>query len=355
MNVLLFIAGTLLVLLVARDVFTAILVPGRTQRRFRFIPYYFHATWYVWSAAARRVRDEAARESCFAIYAPLAMLVLLGLWALGLMVGFSLIQVAFTPGPWPRAFFESIFASGARMFTAGVGEWARYATASKVLVVLVSATGLGFFTIVITYLPVLYQLFSRREAHVIMLDERAGSPVSAAALIQNHARRRAIGRLDELLEDWEKWSAELLESHVSYPMLSYYRSQHSDQSWLTAVAVIMDVCAMRMAGAGGIDQFQAEATLSMCLRAMRSISETLRIEPLSTYDNRLPLERCSVLADKLREWDLPDGGRDFWPRLSQVRESYEPTLAAMAAYFLIGLPEWIPAAMIEAPLEAVRS
>ena len=202
------------------------------------------------------------------------------------------------------------------MFTAGVGDWAKDKPASKVLVVVVSATGLGFFTMVITYLPVLYQLFSRRETHVILLDERAGSPVTSMSLIQNHARRNAIDRLDELLEEWEKWSAELLESHVSYPMLSYYRSQHSDESWLAAMAVIMDTCALRLAGAVGIDEFQAESTLSMCVNALHSIAGILCIKPLATYPDRLTKDRFYALTDKLRDCRLPAGDGQTWSRLS---------------------------------------
>jgi len=221
-------------------------------------------------------------------------------------------------------------------------------------VVVVSATGLGFFTMVITYLPVLYQLFSRRETHVILIDERAGSPVSAIALIQNHARRNAMSRLDKLLQDWEQWSAELLESHVSYPMLSYYRSQHSDETWLTAMAVVMDTCALRLAGALPLDEFQAEATLSISVKALRSISDTLQVQPLARYHDRLPHERFLALTDRLRESRLPAGDGDVWSRLSKLRDRYEPMLAALGDYFIIPLPEWMPKAAIETPLEAVR-
>jgi len=353
-NTVVCIAGVVLVLLVFHDVFHGILVPGRTKRRLRFIPYYFQGSWAVWSFFIRRIHTEDLRERLLTVYGPLAMIGLLLLWAVGLMVGFGLLQAGLTPGPWPTVFVEGMLAAGSRMFTVGVGDWARYAMASKILAVVVSGTGLGFFTMVITYMPVLYQLFSRRETHVILLDERAGSPVTAASLIQNHARRNAIGKLDDLIEDWEKWSAELLESHVSYPMLSYYRSQHSNQCWLTAMAVVMDVCALRLAGAGATDEFQAEATFSMCLSALRSIAEILRIEPLDRYDDRLPGDRLHGLRDKLREWRQPDGGRDLEARLGRIRETYDPLIAAMADYLLVRLPDWIPAEMIQAPLEAAR-
>jgi hypothetical protein len=354
MNAAACIAGILIVLLVLRDIFDGILVAGRVHRRLRFIPYYFHWSWGLWAAVGRRIRNDDSREKMLMIFGPLAMIGLLALWALGLMMGFALLQAGLTPGHWPRVFLESMYSTGARMFTAGVGDWAKDKPASKVLVVVVSATGLGFFTMVITYLPVLYQLFSRRETHVILLDERAGSPVTSMSLIQNHARRNAIDRLDELLEEWEKWSAELLESHVSYPMLSYYRSQHSDESWLAAMAVIMDTCALRLAGAVGIDEFQAESTLSMCVNALHSIAGILCIKPLATYPDRLTKDRFYALTDKLRDCRLPAGDGQTWSRLSRVRDTYEPLLAAMADYFIIPLPEWIPSAKIEAPLEAAQ-
>jgi hypothetical protein len=146
-----------------------------------------------------------------------------------------------------------------------------------------------------------------------------------------------------------------MESHISYPMLSYYRSSHTDQSWLAAITVVMDTCALRLAGASGIDRFQAEVTFSICLRALRGIGEILRLEPHRPRDPRLTEEQWHVLRDKLRQWELPDGRRDLWPRLSRTRDDYEPLLAAFADYLLMGLPEWIPASMIQTPLEAARS
>ena len=187
MNAVIVIAGALLVLLVCWDVFTGILVPGRSKRGIRFIPRYFHSTWAVWSALGRRINAEERRERFLGFYGPLAMVVLIGLWAIGLILGFGLIQAGLTPGPWPMVLGESMYSAGSRMFTVAAGDWARQAAATKALVVVGAGMGLGFFTVVITYLPVLYQLFSRREAHVILLDERAGKPVTAASLIQNHA------------------------------------------------------------------------------------------------------------------------------------------------------------------------
>jgi hypothetical protein len=104
--------------------------------------------------------------------------------------------------------------------------------------------------VVIGYLPMLYQLFSRREAHVIQLDARTGSPATATTMLTRHAEGGGLNKLEDLLREWEIWCSDLLESHLSYPMLVYYRSQHDNQSWLAALVAVMDSCAL-IPGRGG--------------------------------------------------------------------------------------------------------
>jgi hypothetical protein len=348
------IAGLVLVVLIIRDVFNALMVPGRVRRPLRFVPVYFQVTWTLWAAAGRRIESEEDRERLLSVYGPLAMLCLLALWAGGLLLGFGLLQFGLARGSGFTDFVDYLYTSGVRIFTLSAEESAKSTPLSKALTIIEAGTGLGFITMVITYLPVLYQLFSRRETHVILLDERAGAPVSTASLICNHARRNAMDRLDALLAAWEQWSAELLESHVSYPMLSYYRSQHSDQSWLSAMAVVMDTCALRMAGAGGFDEFQAERTLAMCTSALRNISEILQIQPLERYTDRLSRTAFRELIEQLRRNELSVGGGDVWERLAQARSGFDPLLAAMARYFVLDLPAWVAPPPMEGALDPAR-
>jgi hypothetical protein len=348
-HILAWIAGLVLAVFILRDVFNALMVPGRMRRPLRFVPVYFQATWGMWAALGRRIRNEEDRERLLSVYGPFAMLCLLALWAVGLLVAFGLLQFGVAQGAGATSFLDYFYTSGVRIFTLSAEEAANSPPLSKALVIIEAGTGLGFITMVITYLPVLYQLFSRRETHVILLDERAGAPVSASSLICNHARRNAMNRLNTLLAAWEQWSAELLESHVSYPMLSYYRSQHSDQSWLAAMAVVMDTCALRMAGAGGFDEFQSERTLAMCTSALRNINGILQIRPLERYNDRLSQSAFHTLTEQLRRSGLPEGEGDVWGRLSRVRNAYEPLLSAMADYFVINLPAWVPTVGIEDP------
>jgi hypothetical protein len=355
MRTLAWAVGLVLALFILRDVFNALMVPGRMRRPLRFVPVYFKSTWGLWAAVGRRIKDEEDRERLLSVYGPFAMLCLLAIWAGGLLLAFGLLQFGVSKGSETARVLDYLYTSGVRIFTLATEESTNAAPVSKVLVIIEAGTGLGFITMVITYLPVLYQLFSRRETHVILLDERAGSPVSTSSLICNHARRNAMDRFDALLAAWEQWSAELLESHVSYPMLSYYRSQHSEHSWLAATAVVMDTCALRLAGAGGFDEFQAERTLTMSTSAVRNIAHVLQIAPLQQYNDRLSPGAFEVLTEQLRQSGLPTGEGDVWGRLSDVRTGYEPLLAAMANYFVIELPAWVPPKTIERSLNSVRS
>jgi hypothetical protein len=129
------------------------------------------------------------------------------------------------------------------------------------------------------YLPVLYQSFSRREANISLLDARAGSPSSAAELLRRHI---AAGNLDDvrpLLHEWERWSAELLESHLSYPVLCYYRSLHDNQSWLAALTTVLDTCALVMVGVDGTSEWQARLTFAMARHAVVDIAQIFRTAP----------------------------------------------------------------------------
>jgi Sigma-54 interaction domain len=123
--------------------------------------------------------------------------------------------------------------------------------------------GFGFLAGVIGYLPVLYQAFSRREVIISLLDARAGSPPSATELVRRHSQAQGLDALRQLLQDWEIWTAELLESHLSYPVLAYYRSQHSHQSWLAALTTMLDSSALVLAAVPGACQHQAQLTFAM--------------------------------------------------------------------------------------------
>jgi hypothetical protein len=157
---------------------------------------------------------------------------LFGTWAAGLIVAFGLIQYAVAPSD--RSVFDSFYLSGTTFTTLGYGDVNPSGTAGRLLSIAEALVGFGFLAVVIGFLPVFYQAFSRRELTIALLDARAGSPPSAGEMILRLPPRQGEA-LDRFLHTAEDWSAGLLESHLSYPVLSYYRSQHDNQSWLAAL------------------------------------------------------------------------------------------------------------------------
>ncbi len=337
--------GLLVLLVVLQDAFEVMLLPRRVQRRLRFVRLYFRQTWRLFAAFARNLPEGARREGLLSVYGPLAMVLLFGIWSLGLILAFGLLEWALHVGTdKPLALLDAIYLSGVTFFTLGYGDLVPHTALARALAVGEAGIGLGFIAVVISYLPVLYQLFARREAHVILLDGRAGSPPTAGGMILRHASGGSLAQLDAVLGEWERWGAELLESQLSYPMLAFYRSQHDNQSWIAALACIMDTCALVLVGIEVLPPLQARMTFTMARQVLVQMAEAfaMRPEPYSGGE-RLDavgygaLEQVLVAGDV--GWSVGDDSRET---LAALRGTYEPLLAGLAAFLLVPLPGWLP-------------
>ena len=156
--------------------------------------------------------------------------------------------------------------------------WCRTSLAARALIICESGMGLGLVALVIGYVPVLYQAFSRREVSVALLDARAGSPPTSTELLRRHAFEGGQEALTVLLAEWERWSAEILESHISYPLLCYYRSQHDNQSWLSALVAMLDSCALLISIMEGASARQAQLTFAMARHALIDLGHVFHLE-----------------------------------------------------------------------------
>ena len=334
----------LLLAVVLQDAFEVMLLPRRVSRRLRLMNLYFQAAWAAWTRLALLLPAGERRENMLAHFGALSMLALFALWALGLIIGFGTIDWASEPGGDASPWAEQVYMSGVTFFTLGFGDVVPHSGAARVTTVLEAGTGIGFIAIVIGYLPVLYQLYSRREAHVIQLDARAGSPPTATAMLCRHAQADGLGKLDELLREWEVWGSELLESHLSYPMLAYYRSQHDNQSWLAALAAIMDCCVLILVGVKDLPPLQARMTFSMARQVLVEMARSFHVPPSRhDGDGRLPATDYARMTVEFEAAGLAwEGGTDAEPTLLGLRATYEPLLQGLASHLLLTLPGWLP-------------
>ena len=233
MHGLVFAAGVALIGWVLWDAFETILLPRRVPARARVSRLVLGRLWALWSAIARAIPHRPRRENFLSFYALLSILSLLIVWAGGLEVGFALLHWAHgsrLAGEGSVAGFATdLYMSGTTFFTLGLGDVRPLSTGARLITVTEAGTGFGFLALVLAYLPVLYQAFSKRETRITMLDEWAGSPPTAAVLLRRCSEARDPNVLSSLLKDWEITSAEILESHLSYPILCFFRSQHDNQ------------------------------------------------------------------------------------------------------------------------------
>jgi voltage-gated potassium channel Kch len=340
-----FIVGLALIALTLQDAFEVVLLPRRVPGRIRFTSLFFRGGWTMWRAAASLTPSGPARERFLSIFGPLAMLALFCAWAAALIIGFGLIQWGGGHASEPAASLASrLYLSGATFFTLGYGDVTPRTDLDRLAAVVEAGVGFGLIALVIGYLPVLYQLFSRREAHVLQLDARAGSPPTAAILLRRHVEAGAVDRLDELLRAWEVWGAELLESHLSYPMLAYYRSQHDDQSWLAALAAVLDACVLVLAGVETGSPLQARMTFAILRQVVVEMARSLRVSGARTGAG-VALEETDYLA--LRALLEASGlawrsEHDVYDTLAAMRATYAPLTQGLADYLMIPLPGLMP-------------
>jgi Ion channel len=340
-------AGLALIAVMLVDAFETVLLPRRVTHGYRLIRLFYQDSWHIWRQLARLFTSPRLRESFLSFFGPLSVLVVFGAWAFGLVVGFALLHwslhTPLTATVAGQSAFSYGYFSGDTFFTLGYGDLTPLSPLGKVLAILEAGLGFGFLALIISYHPVLTQAFSRRETTISLLDARGGSPPTASQIL---LRARQSGREDAInsfLIEWEHWSAELLESCLSFPMLAYYRSQHDNQSWLAALTAILDTCALEICGSSCAGRYQARLTFAIARHAAVDLSLVFRIDPLAPEPNRLTEAHFEQLKESFKSEGMtfPDGPATV-AQLAELRAMYEPFVNGLAQHFLFKLPGFFP-------------
>ena len=344
-----FLAGVALFLIVAWDAFEAIILPRRVTRKIRLARFYYLFTWKTWKFYARLMPTRKSRETFLGFFGPISLLFLVGVWAIGLVIAFGMMQYgagsAVNVSGTNPSLFTDLYLSGTTFFTLGLGDVVPRSGLARLLVVAEAGFGFGFLAAVIGYLPFIYGAFGKREANIVLLDARAGTPPTAGELLRRHSYPTGHEALHELLNEWERWCAELLESHLSYPVLAYFRSQHDNQSWIGSLTAVLDTCSLVIAGIEGNCAKQAELTFAIARHAVVDLCQVFGAPPRLPESDRLPQETLEKLRSKLAKHGMallatPEAEQ----KLLELRRMYEPYVHALALHLSQTLPSWIPAA-----------
>jgi hypothetical protein len=339
------IIGVAIVFIVLLEAFETIILPRRVTRYFRLTRFYYINTWRPWCFMARMMKGAKRRETFLSYFGPLSLLGLFVVWAASLIVAFGLIYHSTSTADSTHPTLDtSIYLSGTTFFTLGLGDVTPHTATERVCAVVESGLGFGFLALVLSYLPVIYQAFSRREVNIVLLDARAGSPPTAGELLRRHADTLGRQALQTLLHDWERWSAELLESHVSYPVVAYFRSQHSNESWLAALTAILDASALLITTQNDACSRQARLTFAMCRHTVVDLAQVFKAAPRVSGHDRLPAAELQRLRTSLAaagmDLNVTAEGDE---KLTKLRSMYEPYVFTLGAYLFMEIPPFLVA------------
>jgi hypothetical protein len=349
-SILAAIFGVVIISVVLLDAFETVVLPRRVTRHFRLTAWFYRRTWIPWRNIAGRIQTFSRQQSFLGYFGPLSLIMLLAFWAATLIIGFALLQYGIGGHEQlnrePLTFGRIIYHSGQTFFTLGYGDILPTSSLARALSVIEAGMGFAFLGVVIGYLPVVYASFSRREIQISMLDARAGSPPTATELLvrlagssENPAIDQTV--LDEVLRDWERWSAELLESHISYPVLSFFRSQHSNESWLGALQTMLDVTSLLLTGIEGIHPGQARLTFAMARHAAVDLAQVVNARYDPAAAERLTDEGFIALRETLAAAGLKlRTGDEARQKLTKLRSMYEPYVHSTARNLMVALPPW---------------
>jgi hypothetical protein len=240
------IAGITLVSIVLFDVFESVILPRRTGSLFRLAPHLLIFLWPIWRRIGLRMQPAWRREDFLGTFAPFTIVLLLVVWFTALIIGFGLILHALHDQLEPRVvdYETAFYLAGTSLLTIGFGDIVATAAPARIAVLLAGAAGLTIVALVIALAFNLYASFARREVLVLVLDSRAGVPPSGVMLLETYGRHRIIDELAATFGQFELWTAEMLDSHLAYPILPFFRSSHDGQSWVGALGAVLDAATL---------------------------------------------------------------------------------------------------------------
>ncbi|MCW2967410.1 MAG: Ion transport 2 domain protein [Solirubrobacteraceae bacterium] len=341
MRVVAGLAGLGLIGLMLSEFFVTFLLPRRVKRDPRIARGIYGLLWRPWRRLGRRMGGSGG-DTLLGFFGPMGMLALMSVLAIGLVAGFALLHWAFRSDLVANGvthftddvyYSAGAFISASESLRAGDG-WA------KALTILEAGSGLAVLFIVIGYLPALYQAFSSREVAVSQLDARAGSPPDAALFLARSVRHGGWNSLDAFLLRWETWSAELMETHLAYPILCWFRSQHVNQNWLAAMTCVMDASAFTIAAAPDGEGEAARLTFAIGRHAMADLSYTVHAKPRKDNPERLDAATLAEVVREVRDEGVEVADEGLQERLAELQAMYEPYAYALAHHLELQLPVW---------------
>lgn len=340
MEIVAFVLGVFLLALTLWDIFETVVVPRPTPGWFRIGRYIVRGSWRL-LRAARNGRSGGSWDRVLGLFAPAATVALLAAWLLGLVVGYGLVFYGLRDElrPIPPDLGSSVYFAATSVLTLGYGDIVAAGGAARFMAGTAAVSGLGAVALVVTFLFSLYGSYQRREVQVVILQAAAGAPPSAVALLESYAQLKLVDQFPQLFRDWERWAVEVLDSHVAYPLLGFFRSSHDDLSWISAVGTVLDASSLVLTTIVGIPRGDAKLFKRIGTHMVEDIHNLGFRTGTPTTVVRADFDAA---CDRLEEVGYTLEPRDAaWPAFEAARATYAPRLEAMARYWATPATSWL--------------
>ena len=340
MDAVFFALGLFLIILAFWDLFETVIVPRPTPGWFRIARYVVRGSWRVLRAVLPG-RSGATRDRILGLFAPAMVIALLVSWLTTLIVGYGLILYALRDElrPVPPDLGTTIYFAATSLLTLGFGDIVADGGLARLFVATAAVAGLGAVALVVTFLFSLYGSYQRREVEVVVLQASAGAPPSAVALLENYAQLDLTSRLPDLFLVWQRWAAEVLDSHVAYPLLGFFRSSHDNLSWISALGSVLDAASLVLTTIDGVPRGEAKVFKRVGTHLVEDIYN------LGFRDGApagLDRESFDLVCDRLEEAGYHLAPRDAaWPAFEASRATYAARLESMAGYWATPATSWL--------------
>ena len=335
------VAGIGIVLAILYDIFSSVIVPRAVSRLFRLSAYLVRVGWLAWRAVGFRM-DPDRRENWLGTFGPLSIVMLLFVWLAGANSGYALIFYALREHihPMLSSYHEAFYFAGSSMLTIGYGDFVPTDLPARYTALFAASTGLSVFALIVSFLFSIFSWFQQREVFVVMMGARAGSPASGVMLLETAAKSDVMGDLAQTFREGERWAASVLESHLAYPILAFFRSSHDDESWIGTLGALLDAATLIMIASDHPLEGRARMMQQIGVHLVRDLSRYFRLEHgegagLHRSEFAQACAQLSAAGMHLRDDD------ESWEQFAKFRTDYAGPLNTLAGFWSIPPARWI--------------
>ncbi|MHB8588775.1 MAG: ion channel [Candidatus Dormibacteraceae bacterium] len=336
------VVGVILIVTVFYDLFQTVVLPRPAVRKVQLARAIVRPMWRIWRWVSQRTSRVERSETRLAAFAPIALLSLFLEWAAALVLGYGLLidGLAGDFHPSPQDLSTSIYISATTLVPLSYGDFVPEGGLARAVIIAESATGVALAALVITLLFSLYESFRAREELVVSLDALAGAPPSGVHILETSAEHGMRAELKETFDEWRRWSAMVLESHLAYPLLVYFRSSHDNEAWINSFGAVMDAAVLIISTVDDASEGPARLMFTIGTHLVEDMSWVFRLK--GTDDVIVERPEYQVAVERLvksgyRVHDTEAG----WKQFAELRSRYASPLNQMAHWLVIPPAQWI--------------